>query len=490
MTRNILWNFLGAGLPLLVGLVAIPPLLQGLGTDRFGVLAFGWMLVGYLSLFDLGFSRALTQLVAQRLGANNIKHIPELISTAIILVSAFGVIGAVIVWLCVPLLVNGIFRIPPELHSEARAAFYLLALSLPFVLSSTMFRAVLEAYQRFAIVNVIKALLGISMLLGPLLVLPLSNNLALAVSTIVAARMIVTIAFYRNCRKTVEGWRGYKFVKTHVRSLAKFGGWMTVSNILGPAMVSMDRFLMGILISTTAVAYYSIPYEMVTKLWIVPASTASVLFPALAASIGKDVERARMLYRRGIEYNYLILFPIVLTVVTFAKEGLNAWLGRDFAFQAALVLQLLALGVLINSLANFPFALIQANGRPDVTARIHVIELPFYLGALWLGLQYFGIVGAAFVWTARVLVDAILLFVSASRMLGGRWTTNKSLATYVTVSTLALVTPILVSVAIKIQVFAVFLVAFLYASWWIVLGKDMREVASWIFSISKEGNEE
>src|SRR5581483_6394516 len=130
------------------------------------------------------------------------------------------------------------------------------------------------------------------------------------------------------------------------------------------------------------------------------------------------------------------------------------------------------------------------NGRPDVTARIHVIELPFYLGALWLGLQYFGIVGAAFVWTARVLVDAILLFVSASRMLGGRWTTNKSLATYVTVSTLALVTPILVSVAIKIQVFAVFLVAFLYASWWIVLGKDMREVASWIFSISKEGNEE
>jgi len=392
----------------------------------------------------------------------------------VVLVSVFGGIGAVIVWLCTPWLVNDVLRIPPDLHSEARAAFYLLAVSLPFVVSGTAFRAVLEAYQRFAVVNVVRGFLGISTLLGPLLVLPLSNNLALAVSTIVLARIITTIAFYWLCRDTVQEWRGYKFASVHVRSLARFGSWMTVSNIVGPLMVYMDRFLIGTLISVTAVAYYAIPYEMVTKLWVIPGALVGVLFPALASSLRGDRERARVLYRRGITYNYLMLFPIVLTVVTFAKEGLNAWLGQEFAYHGTAVLQLLAVGVLINSLANLPFALIQANGRPDITAKIHVIELPFYLGALWVSVQYLGIIGAALVWTGRVLVDAVVLFFVARRVFDGRWGDARLWTTLIAVSAIALAALPILPGAIKTPVFGISIVGFFATAWWIVLAKDIR----------------
>ena len=72
--------------------------------------------------------------------------------------------------------------------------------------------------------------------------------------------------------------------------------------------------------------------------------------------------------------------------------------------------QFLAIGVFLNSLANVPFGLVQSVGRPDLTAKSHMIELPFYLFILWWLLNAYGIVGVAIAWVLRVAVDTIILY--------------------------------------------------------------------------------
>jgi len=67
LARNTILNVLGYSLPMLVAIFAIPPLVKGLGTERFGILTLAWVIIGYLSLFDLGLGRALTKLVAEKL---------------------------------------------------------------------------------------------------------------------------------------------------------------------------------------------------------------------------------------------------------------------------------------------------------------------------------------------------------------------------------------------------------------------------------------
>jgi O-antigen/teichoic acid export membrane protein len=101
--------------------------------------------------------------------------------------------------------------------------------------------------------------------------------------------------------------------------------------------------------------------------------------------------------------------------VILAQRGLALWLGADFAQHSFRVLQWLALGVLINSLAQIPFALVQGAGRPDLTAKLHLIELPCYLLALWWLISSYGVEGAAIAWTARVVLDALMLFGLARR---------------------------------------------------------------------------
>jgi len=66
---------------MIVAVFCIPILIRGLGKERFGLLTLAWVLIGYAGLFDLGLGRALTQLVAQKLGAGEEREIPSLVWT-------------------------------------------------------------------------------------------------------------------------------------------------------------------------------------------------------------------------------------------------------------------------------------------------------------------------------------------------------------------------------------------------------------------------
>ena len=111
------------------------------------------------------------------------------------------------------------------------------------------------------------------------------------------------------------------------------------------------------------------------------------------------------------------MFPIVLLIVVFAHEGLELWLGKEFAIESTRVLQLLAFGSILNCLTYVPSALVQAAGRPDLTGKLHIIELPFYLLVLFLLVKFFGIEGAAYAYVLRVLVDTIILIFMSIRLL-------------------------------------------------------------------------
>ena len=150
-----------------------------------------------------------------------------------------------------------------------------------------------------------------------------------------------------------------------IRPLCTFGGWMTLSNIVGPMMVYLDRFLIGAMVSMAAVAFYATPMQLMEKSLIFPAALIGVLFPAFSASFLQDRQRSLRLFRLSLKLTFMAIFPVCLLISTFAREGLEFWLGAEFARNSYQVLQLLALGAFLNSLALTPFGFIagsQATG--------------------------------------------------------------------------------------------------------------------------------
>jgi O-antigen/teichoic acid export membrane protein len=92
---------------------------------------------------------------------------------------------------------------------------------------------------------------------------------------------------------------------------------------------------------------------------------------------------------------------------------LALWINPDFAETSYRVAQFLAVGVAINSIGLISQALVQAVGRPDLTAKLHVAELILYIPYLWLLTEWHGINGAAAAWVVRVALSTAALLVLA-----------------------------------------------------------------------------
>jgi O-antigen/teichoic acid export membrane protein len=200
--------------------------------------------------------------------------------------------------------------------------------------------------------------------------------------------------------------------------LFKFGGWVTVSSIVGPILVYLDRFLIGSILTMTAVAFYTAPFEAVTRLSIIAGSLTISLFPAFSTLEGAgDRQKLGFYFASSVKYVLLVLTPIVLVVIFFAKEILNLWLGNEFATESAIGLRVLSAGVLVNSIAFIHYSLLQGTGRPDIPAKFHLIELPLHLAFAWILINHWGITGAALAWTIRVTLDAFLLFIATFKVI-------------------------------------------------------------------------
>jgi len=405
--RNALLNLVGHAAPLAAALVLVPMLVARLDPERFGFLAIAWVLVGYFSLFDLGLGRALTRLVAERLGTPREDTIPVLARTALGLTGLLGaIVGALLFVLATPLC-RDLLTLSPPLVGEAITAVRLLALCLPFVTLTAALRGLLEAGQRFGWVNTIRIPLGVLTFGAPLAASLWSPSLIALAGALVALRLAACAAHWFICAKLYPVWTRLGMPRgAAVREMLAYGAWLTVSNVVGPLMVYIDRFVIGALLAVSAVAYYTAPYEAVTRLWIVPAALTGVLFPAFASA---EPARLAMLYRAGVKTIVVLVLPLALVATVLAPEWMTLWLGDDYARQGARVAQWLCLGVMLNCLAYIPFALLQARGRADLPAKAHLAELPCYLFALVLLVRARGIEGAAIAWSLRCAADAMLL---------------------------------------------------------------------------------
>jgi O-antigen/teichoic acid export membrane protein len=418
LVRNTLWNLAGNLAPLLVAFFCIPPLVRALGTSRFGILTLIWAVIGYAAIFDFGLGRALTQLVATKLGTEAQSDVPGLVWTSQLMMMGLGFGGTGALLLLSGWLAMHVLHVPADLQRETTTSLYLLAFSIPVVISTAGLRGLLEAHQLFAVTSALRVPVAVFNFAAPLLVLPFSHNLPPVVATLAAGRFLTWCAHLFYCGKTVPALRQGVLWNGHaIRPLLQFGGWMTVSNIVGPLMVTLDRFVIAALVSVAAVAYYATPFEVVSKLWLVPAALMGVMFPAFSMTFVQDRARTAVLYDRSIKLLFFCLFPVIITVIVLAHDGLKLWLSADFAEHSTRVLQLLAAGIFINCLAQVPFALIQGVGRPDLSAKLHLLELPGSLLALWYLSRHYGINGAALVWAARALIDALFLFGISKRFL-------------------------------------------------------------------------
>ena len=485
LTRNWVLNLLGWVVPLSVALVAIPYVVRGLGPERFGVLSIASALLGYFGIFDLGLGRATTKFVAELLARHEPEKLPQVVWASIWAQMALGALGTVITLSLIPIAVGRYLKISPALIAETRTSLFVLSTSLCVVLIGNALRGVLEAGQMFNVVNYVKVPTNTSMFLLPAVGVFFHLSLPGIVWLLVGARGLATVAYLGACLRHFPTLRAEYFPdRSSIRPLLVYGGWVTVSNFITPLLAYIDRFLIGSLVSMSAVGYYSAPYEAINRAWVVPATLAATLFPAFTnLDTGGSRRRLEELCARSLKSLLLISAPTMLILALFARQILRWWLGLDFANQSTLTFQILAIGMLVSSLTLVPFSLLQGVGRPDLTGIFSLIELLFQIGSCWFLVRHVGIAGAALAWTLKALLDALLMFgavfwlnsVSFSSLLqnGIR---RPLIAVSILGASLAILWQVHGPFPMQLLVVAILLLAFILVSWTHVLDSRDRNL--------------
>ncbi len=400
-------NLLSPLIRVAIAFVTTPIYLHTVGEARFGVITIVWTLLGLFGFMDLGLSRAATNALSRLRDAPQPERARVLLTT-MALNFGFGIIGGLLLLFVGKFLMGRFISLPDDLAQELATALPWMACLLPMTLVSASAGGALESRERFFLVACIQvASLSLSQIAPVIVAVAVSPSLAVVIPATVIAQATGVVVMLMIVTR-LEGPFSFRALDWREgRTLLGYGGWMAITNMMYPALASADQFIIGSLVGVAAVAHYAVPMSLVLRSNAIPVAFGRTFFPRMS-SLSGDAAYAlgtRALSTMGYGFAMVCAPAIILSPTLF-----RYWIGPDFALAAAPVAQILFFGIWVWGGGFVAFTLLQSQGRPDLTGKLHMAEALPFLGIVWLLTMRFGINGAAIGWSLRAALDACVLF--------------------------------------------------------------------------------
>jgi len=407
LVRNSLYNLIGTLVPIIITLVSVPLLLDIVGQVRYGVLAIAWIFLAYFALFDLGLGRATVIRIASATKSSTVKK-ESVFGTGLILSLLSGLIGGIVLWISAYYYFSQVMQLGVGMRSEIELALPWLILGVPVSTTLNVFNGVLHGEERFLELSAASTLSALAFQLAPLAAAAyLGANLGVMIPIAVICNLLVTTIVGISAFRVLNlNFGRLSFSVAESIALLRFGGWFTVSSVIGPLMIMTDRFLIGASLGAKAVTQYTIPFQLAEKTSILATVISNVLLPRFAV-IGES-QRQQLAVKGSRALAGLVTLAFS-TAIFFVEPFLATWISKGFSTDASLAAQILLVGWWINCFARLPMVLLHASGNAQLVAKCHLLEFLPYLVTLYFAVDNWGLVGAALVFFLRNLADFILL---------------------------------------------------------------------------------
>jgi len=298
--------------------------------------------------------------------------------------------------------------------------FRVLALHLPVILCIASLRAGLEGAQRFDLSTALRIPSSLASVVVPAIAASRGASLPTIMWLLFAVRLSLAVLNAEAVRRALlQGRWALPAGLSTLREMLGYSGWVAVSAALGPALGSIDRFVVGSVVGAAGLGYYTGAAEAANRFLLIPSTVFSALLPALAHAEARGArDRSLAATRAAARQLATLLLPLCLALFTFAPEILRVWLGPAFEQQAGTALRILAVGVFLGGLAHLPLAVLYGVGRPDLPAKFHIVEVMVHVPLTFLLVKSWGITGAALAWTLRCGADWLYYEIATRRAVG------------------------------------------------------------------------
>ena len=110
-----------------------------------------------------------------------------------------------------------------------------------------------------------------------------------------------------------------------LKILLTYGGWITITAVISPILVYLDRFFIGSILTMKDLTYYSAPLEAVLRLRILPLAIMTTLFPEFSIGLGStNHQRLLFLFEKSFKL-------ILISTGIFSSCAKIAWKSENIA---------------------------------------------------------------------------------------------------------------------------------------------------------------
>jgi O-antigen/teichoic acid export membrane protein len=314
-----------------VGIFLSPFILHRLGDAAYGIWVLIFSITGYYGLFDLGIRSSIIRYVSKYTATGDGEKLTRFVSTALLSYTGIGLVSMALT-ATLSSSVEHLFRIPPELHSQARLLLLIVGASVSLGFPLGVFGGMLEGLQRFYILNWTS--IGSTLLRAALIVYFLNRGSGLVTVALITVALPVLSSILRGiiALRLCPVSLGIRHIdKESFRNMATYGGTTFLVIVAGRLRFRTDELVLGGMMSTVAITYFSIGARIVDYAQEFVSSLAQIFVPMSSQSEAKgDLDRLRKVYIAGNRVCALLILPITILLIVLGKHVIRIWVGARY----------------------------------------------------------------------------------------------------------------------------------------------------------------
>ena len=396
---GILISYINIVLHAVIGFIYVPLLLHYIGKSEYGLYQLIGSFIAYFSIMDFGLTAAVVRFYAKYKAVNDKVGMENILAVA---ARGYGIIALILFISGVICYINLdiIFAASMTIAelTTAKTLFLLLLFNIVITLITMMFRAVINANEKFLF---LKGTETLQMVLQPVLVVLILQQYPSAVAVAIVQTflnicLIIARVYYCFIKLKIK-IKFHYLDKQLLNDIKKLALSVFIVVLIDQVFFKTNQIILGIVSGTAAVAVYSISSLIYMNYMALSTAISGVYLPHVTEIVAKNepVKKLSDLFIKIGRYQYYLLALVASGFIIFGRDFINIWAGNDFE-EAYWITLLIIVPFTIDLIQNIGLSIIQAQNRYDFRAKVYFAMGLFNLCfAIPLAKQYGG-TGCAF----------------------------------------------------------------------------------------------
>jgi len=395
LAKNIFSNWLGLVLTAGVAFYLNPFLVDHLGKDQFGIWALCFSILAYTDFFDIGVRQSLARYLPKYFGVGDYDNMNRVINTGNFIYGVVGTMTLILSAVAAFFFVD-LFNVPEELIEAMRWTLLIVGVNAAVVFY-TMACTALGPFHRYDLLNAIGMTFKILETAAIIYFLSIGYELiALALIVFAATTAKLGVSRITQQRIVPQIRFGVKFIsKAMGKEMISYGMYSLLIVIATIVIFNTDNIVIGIFVSTEAVAYYAIALTVMQYLRNIVQTAGVPLITSIShMEATGGIDEVGGMSRKMMKYLFFLCTSFCCSVIIFGDVFVELWMGPGFE-QTVTILWILAAPAIIYLPQATSNSILFGIGKHKLLFYVVAGEALANIVLSLILVQYHGIVGVA-----------------------------------------------------------------------------------------------